>query len=494
MSTEEIGRASDDDVVNAFRELPDATGWDNPKTWMKGGNIQLSRAFAEFAKANPARAAKIIGRFNAQVGARAAGYALDAMAEEGDPALILRLICHLETQGFSGEEYRGSAARAIERLLKRNVAIDDAIVEIVTGWLSPPPPVESQSDNTKTSEEDDEDSLEPKRESDSASDEKNRQDSVLWGMGGISILPHGNFPILEVLTRILLQRKDYKRLLDLLLEHLERPENEKVWSALLRLFIYIRPDDKSQLVTFLTKLFEKYPALVATREAAIFLAHVHWSVPDFARHILTLWKRNDAPLVQQAYGELVTLIRLMQPNLEWPVELVKEIMTGEATFARTGAAYAAVHVWAETENTDAASALLEEIIKIADDRTWSAVIDLFRIVDEITPEPAWTRVLQAIADQIPQRRSVGSTFIVQRLQTLLPHQALLVADIAKALVEKWRAGLSDMRTGTAGVAPELVDIAITLHRLGPETRERGTELFESLLDINAYSARETPNR
>jgi hypothetical protein len=47
------------------------------------------------------------------------------------------------------------------------------------------------------------------------------------------------------------------------------------------------------------------------------------------------------------------------------------------------------------------------------------------------------------------------------------------------------------RTGTAATAPQFVDLAVTLHRLGPATREDGTRLFEQLLDIDAYMARAT---
>ena len=52
-------------------------------------------------------------------------------------------------------------------------------------------------------------------------------------------------------------------------------------------------------------------------------------------------------------------------------------------------------------------------------------------------------------------------------------------------------GLFAAPTHQSAVAPELVDIAITIHRLGPDTRELGIALFENLLDINSYSARET---
>ncbi len=81
--------------------------------------------------------------------------------------------------------------------------------------------------------------------------------------------------------------------------------------------------------------------------------------------------------------------------------------------------------------------------------------------------------------------------MIDRLQTLLPHEAPLVARIAKELVANWRDERGDMRTGTAATAPDLVDLAMTLHRLGPATREIGTSLFEDLLGIDAYSARQT---
>jgi len=81
--------------------------------------------------------------------------------------------------------------------------------------------------------------------------------------------------------------------------------------------------------------------------------------------------------------------------------------------------------------------------------------------------------------------------VVERLETLLPHEAPLVAKIAQRLVAAWRDERGDIRTGTATIAPQLVDLAITLHRLGPTTRDAGTRLFEDLLRIDAYQARQT---
>ncbi|MEA2893927.1 MAG: hypothetical protein QOI05_4720 [Bradyrhizobium sp.] len=480
MSAVEISRATEDAVLKAFETLPDATGWDNPKTWQKGGNVQLSRAFAEFSKENPLRAIQIMGRFNPEIGTRAAGYAIDAMAEKEDANLLLPLIHDLDNRGFEGDEYRGSVARAIEKLINREFLIDDKTLEILQVWLSSP--IASSEGNDSASE--------ANRESES-SEEKDHADSILWGMGGISILPHGNFPILETLTRVLLQRKNYLDLLSILANHLKQSEDQKIWTALMRLFPFIHAE-ANELMPFYEALFAKYPHLVEQRETAILLAQLHWKVPDFVHELLVKWEENSSAFVQQAFGELVTLIWLVRPELEWPENLIGTILASDASSpARTGATFAAIHIWAETDDKQRAADLLQKLIKGAADKTWKAAIDIFRLVDDITPEEEWVKILQAIADEIPNHTWFMSSFIIDRLQGLLPHEAPLVASIAQVLVAKWQSELGDLRTGTAAIAPELVDIAITLHRLGPQTRDQGLQIFESLLAINAYTARET---
>ncbi len=67
----------------------------------------------------------------------------------------------------------------------------------------------------------------------------------------------------------------------------------------------------------------------------------------------------------------------------------------------------------------------------------------------------------------------------------------MVGRLSLALAERWKEDLSDIRTSASMAAAELVNVAVTLHRLGPETRELGTKLFELLLEIEAYAARET---
>jgi nucleoside phosphorylase len=493
IAAKSLGRASDDDILNAFRTLPDATGWNHPRSWRIGGNIQLSREFANFAKENPTRAAKLIKKLEPSFGTRASGYALDAMAETADPKLILELIQTLHERGFDSEEFRGSVARAIERLVRRDVRIEEATVAILEGWLAAAPPVEmdEEADGAHAAREQAVEPTENDRSGGSTQTD-HAEGSILWNSGGISVLPHGNFPVLEALTRVLLARAEHDRLLTLLREHLGRAESLNVWQSLLQFLVYLRPTSPDDLIAFLVTLFGRYPNLSKTREAAYLLAHAQWTIPEFVHSILLAWRTSEEPWVQQAFGELVALIAVVQPRLDWAGALLKAVVEiNDFSRARIGAAYSAVNLWNESDKRTAASDLLKALVPRADKRAWSAIFDLFRLVDQVTPDRDWTSLLEIMADHIQEAEGLSSSFVIERLQTLLPHQALLVARIAKGLVANWRDELGDVRTGTAAIGPELVDLAITLHRLGPLTRDIGTSLFEDLLEINAYSARQT---
>ena len=135
MEAADIGRASDDDVINAFRKLPDSTAWHHPKDWERGGNIQLAREFANFAKTEPERALRLIERFEPSFGERGAGYAIAAMTETAAPSILMSTIINLDGRGFGGEEFRVSAARTVEGILGRQVNIDELIVELFRRWL-----------------------------------------------------------------------------------------------------------------------------------------------------------------------------------------------------------------------------------------------------------------------------------------------------------------------------------------------------------------------
>src|SRR3546814_6584134 len=100
--------------------MPDATGGNHPNRRMEGGNIQLAREFASFAREAPERAAAVLRDLTAETGTRAAGYAIAAMAESADAVLVCDLLRNTVARGFDSEEFSGSCAGAVARLVSRN--------------------------------------------------------------------------------------------------------------------------------------------------------------------------------------------------------------------------------------------------------------------------------------------------------------------------------------------------------------------------------------
>ena len=497
MQADAIGRASDEDIIRAFQTLPDATGWTHPKNWDVGGNIQLAREFATFARTDAERARRLIARFKPDFGERAAGYALEAMAETGDPEAISALFVNLAERGFGGEEYRGSAAHAIRRLIDRRCPVGVDVISTLERWLANPVQKPVPDEPARSAENTDDEKIssgagQTQRGGGGEKDEEER--NLLWGYGGISIVPGGEYPVLAALIRLRLARQEPDLLIQTLFDSLPRVQDPRIWEALLDLLAYLQPGSKDRRAKFLAAVFNRFPQLLGTADAARLFGRVHWWAPNMVRKELNRWRQHPNRHALRGYGELVALVAILQPGLKWPRSMLKEIETGEEddlASARTGAAFTAVNLWTEPKTREAATALLTRLLARREHGIWLAVFDLFRVVEELVPEPQTIVLLQAIADHVSSAPRGRGTYIVERLETLLPHEASLVAVIANGLVGRWRDDLGDIRTSMATIAPQLVDLAVTLHRLGPETREIGTTLFEQLVEIDAHMARQT---
>lgn len=480
MGVEEMTRAKDEDILNAFRRLPDATHWDHPSDYRKGGNVQLSREFANFAKAEPVRAIRLIKQFDPEFGERAAGYAISAFGEDVDAIALQELVIELVGRGFTGEEFRGSVATAFEGLLSRDQSIDPVLLQTLIDWVF--------NDAAKGSDEQEE-------EQEPSSDGKDADErSLLWGYGEMSFVPGGAFTLIHAIVRYFLKSGRLSEAIDFLKCCLPLGFGMNVWSHILPMLRYARPPEGGEVgpsVALIEAIIAQYPALRGTRDLAFLLGHAHWWALDLVERELPHWQRLPSKAGRQSYGELVALVAFLHPERKWPKEALTAIELAGSSDARAGAVLTAANLWDEPGLRDRTTGFIVRVIPNADDAEWRAVFELFRVTGDLPPDQASAVLLKAIADNIGAAPVVESAFVVDRLQSLLPHEAELVARLATGLVERWHVELGDIRTGTAAQAPELVDLAVTLHRLGPATREQGTRLFEMLLDIDAYAARST---
>lgn len=482
MEASAMTKAKDRDVLKIFNEIPDNANWDHPTHWMRGGNIQLSRAFAEFSRANPERAIRLIEQFEPLRQERAAGYALESMADDAsNDSRIVEALLDLRARGFRAREFTSSAARAIEKIATRRTDIGDDVVDILVEWLKSAPVPEGDEDEEKSS-----------APTLSSEDGSVRDESLLWGHGAASILPGGNFNVLSALASILLGRKEvgrdkYFAILD---DHLRRECDPNIWKALLHRLGNSGGSTPQVVSTFLRKLFSRFPEILATREAVIFLAHAQRWDDHLVFELIADWRKSDRLFFQRAYGELVGLVSTVNAKGDW-IRARNELTASGTVEMKIGLAYAAVNMRSDPKFGQIAGETLVALLKGASKDLVAVVMDVFRVSDELTPDASTIQLLRALADPATDMSAAPSHFVVERLQALLPHEAELVATIAKKLVAAWRGELGDVRTGTAIAAPQITDLALTLHRLGGTSRQSGVDLFEAMIELDAYGARDT---
>ena len=418
---------------------------------------------------------------------RAAGYTLGALAEEAEAGTVLELCRDVVSRGFDGEEFRQSASYAISRLVERKATIDDDVVAILEGWLLRPLADPSTSEEQATLD----DAVFPDGKS-RAGVEGVIHSSLVWGYGGFSALPGDDYPVMQALARVLFARGESERLERALTIRLDRGKDLPVWEAMLPLLLHLHPGDVRRRIAFIDRLFREVPALVATKAAAQMLGRAHWWDDAFVERHLAPWAVSDKSEFKQGYGELVALVALQQPSLDWAGRRLAAITTSEgADFARAGSALTAAHLFAEPDRRREAAALLVILLRSGEARVWEACFEVFRIVEELTPDNPTRSLLSAFADRLHEAPAVDPTFVGDQLATLLPHEAGLIARFVEGLIGRLQSELGDMRTAAASLAPQMVDLAVSLHRLGPETREAGIGIFERLLDIDVWGARQT---
>ena len=476
-----MARAKDEHVINAFRKLPDETGHNHPKRIMAGGNVQLSSAFADFSKEHPKRAINVLKALEPKTGTRAAAYALEAMSEGTAPSLVLNLLHDVVERRFGNEEFRKYASGAIAKLVERKVGIDDKTVAILESWLA-----ELITD----------DETEPEAAMGSTPDKPEEEDcthrSMLWGHGGISRMPSGDSSVVVALVGILLAREDLDRLYRTLDAYLDRCKDPQAWDCVLEVLPRPSQDEAPPREDFLKRLFAEVPWLVESKAAVNTVSTSHRWSSTFSDSQLDRWKDSERASARQTYGEVVAMTSLMDPSLSW-ARTRQEELVDDATLkeARAGAALTAAYLWRHPGVRPRAARVLVALLRGDDPDVWKGVSKIFRMVDELTPDEPTIALLGAIAGKPGNALRTNANFVAERLATLLPHEAELVARAAESLISDWRKELGDTQTTTAMAAQELVDLAVTLHRLGPSTREVGTRLFEELLEINALEARQT---
>lgn len=494
MSHEKMLKAKDDDIFAMLDEVHDGTdGHQHPRDWLRGGVVELSRAFAAFAKADPARAFRIIGsRLKAGRHEQAAGEAIRELAalEGQDPLNLKQLIWELHRQGFASQSFRHDAAHALQVLADRLKGLDERDIDLLRSWLQRDGAVLA-SEALRHSE---------LNRSNRERNEKPGQapNGILFGgFGGIRIIPQRNFTILSAIASGYFSREgvDCDGWLTELETHVRYPEDPEIWAGIFLFrsheLWWANPERMGRLIE---EVWRRFPS--AFDDAA--MLRPLWRLRERMSEALQLelidyWGSHHDRKLRQAAGEFVAASTIADGSEVSPfAPIVEEFLAGDEEDKRIGVLFAAATGWGESVTkirlrshgyllraAPTANGFLAHALSSAVDRN-----------NRFEPDHLTRELLTAIKDNPDLLEESLNRFFMQSLEGLLLYPGF--EGLVLEVVEKVADFVLQPTGKSAGnrYDGDLVGLAIALQRSTADIKLRAMTVYEKLLDAQVYGAEE----
>ena len=496
MSSKQMERATDGQILALFEDLTDDTGWDHPNrryTDSVGGSVQASREFANFASMSPERALPLIRNFQAGKTERPAGAALAELAKSDvDPVELITCVHELDDRGFMSGGFRTDAARCLGDVARRARGLNDKTCGLLESWIEDWEPVADTDigDSANGSARD---------VAERNMVEEGEQASLLWDVRPGYAVPHGNYPILESLMWGYLCRdpaalSEWLRALE---RHLSRREDARIWQEVAEDFWRLAEADRTRAIGFIGSLFSSLPEVFRTGTGATLIAQVmSWLPRVLLVRIVDDWISGVWSKGPQAAGEVMALDLCRNPEDEDALQRVEWIVSGTWREAasldrmRVGVTYTFVAAWSEAPLRAMATGYLLRLARTGTAAVDKALSTCFSKAVQLAPDDHTRDLLEVLLER-PGVLVNGGHFLIEGMKGLLRDgwRPDLVYRITETLIAEKAKELGDIRTAWAADAGELADIAVTLHRI-PDTRELGLALCERLMDVRSYGLAE----
>ncbi|MBI4847427.1 MAG: TIR domain-containing protein [Nitrospirae bacterium] len=482
MSAQQMAKAQDEELLKLFNELTDATGWDHPRFREKGGTIQASRVLGELAKEQPERVVGLIFRMQPKRNEITVGHALEGLSKSELPfQTLFELIQKLNNAGFEGEDFRHYAARAVGERLDSDHELPVDLFQLFESWLKSVT-VEKQEDTNEK---------ENKKANDVA--------SVLWQSHRMIVVPHGNYPILDTLTKAYLWKDspDIDGWLSLLEKHVQRKENPEVWKTLTHYLPNLNLGDKIRSEKFLDSLFSKFPDVMKSDDGVTLIARVQsWVDDSLVSNWLFSLRDSDWKQGAQAFAEILLLRHAWFSEIDWVKREVISIQKGRsAEFQkmknmRIGLAFSASELWSEPQYRIMATEILLELISDSNEAVQKATSKVFASAKSFFPDEYTWKILDKVCEYPKILTNERSCYLIEHLEDLLTTDPDRIYRVCNAFVTQLGKELSNISHRFTICTENLINIALTLQRLDGY-REKGLDLFERLLELDVWNARQT---
>ncbi|MFZ2524683.1 MAG: DUF4062 domain-containing protein [Candidatus Ferrigenium altingense] len=476
VSAEQMQKASDEDVLHLFEELTDDLDRRHPRQNMKGGAIEAGRELAKLAESDAERAVRLVRMLKSGRNEIPVGQVLRNLVKAGyGREALYALIQELDTKGFASDHFRQEAAHAIEEAASSEAPVPESLLALLASWLVSVDPASEDVDGEREAKE--------------------RKASLLWGHGGMLILPSGNYPVLSAISRacLVVTPPLMERWLNILEGHLSRSESPRVWSSIAwRYLRWLNLASHERAQAFLDRLFKAYPSVLGKVEGVHLMAYLqHWIFPENARRWLELMVQAGGQGAQ-GHGELLMVRHALFPAEEWARGQVAALLfsTEEATQEqRVGIAHALAHLWSEQEYRNLAHGYLLPLLESNENEVLHALSGIF-LTQSWLPDQPTRSLLDALCEHPAILRNQPTEFLGEHLEYLVEMEPERVAMLANTLLDQVGEAMGNTATSWYLRSESLLAIALALQDMSEPHRTNGVALFERMLEFNLPQAHE----
>jgi len=456
-------KMSDEAWLGAMRKYDDSTGWGAPREdFLKGGVIELSRAFAEQVKKDPERFYRLARRFDETISLHYVTAAISGLADSEAPAEWVFDLVRQFAPRLEGE-FRRSVCWALEK--QAEAGVPDDLLDLMTDWaLNDPDPAEE-----------------------------------LWQVpaGGSEQPYYGGDPhfygintnrgaALRTVCRCALQRKppQVERTFQLLEQAAADPLMAVRTCVIESLGPLLNEDDTRALTIFVQTL-DGHSHLLRSPLVHRFL---YWT---YSRHFLTIRPFIQALLAdtdegaRQAGARLACLAAF---RYEEARDLEAQVMTGDAVMRR-GAAQVYARNLEHSEVETICQERLRQLMHDPDEQIRSHVGECFQYLG-----PEHLDTLRLFIDEFLESPSLllGAEHLLNYLVTLAADEHELALKVTARILDVVGTEVVDIRTARAIMERDLVRLPLTVytHADDPEVRSQAMKLFERLLLMGSREAQQ----
>jgi hypothetical protein len=453
-------KMSNEAWLGAMRKYDDSTAWGAPREEaLKGGVIELSRAFAEQVKKDSERFYLLAQRFDETISLHYVEAAISGLVDSDAPAeWVFNLVRHFAPR-IEGGARRG-VCRALER--RAEAGVPDDLLDLITDWALHDP--------------------DPKEE--------------LWRIAASGgQLYYGGDPhhqginsnrgaAIRVACRCALLRMppQVERAFQLLEQAAGDLSTAVRTCVIERLGPMLNEDDVRTLSIF-ERTLDGHPKLQSSPLVHRFLRWTYYEHFPRICPVIEVLLSDDDDGTRQAGARLACLAAFQYPETE---ELAGQVMRGDAAMRR-GAAQVYARNLGDRDVGNVCQERLLQLMDDPDDQVRNHVGECFQHLGLEHLDRLRSFIEQFLYS--PALMS-GAWHLVEYLAPLAADTPALALMATERILDAAGGEVTDIRTATAMLERDLVRLPLTVytHSFDPDEKSRAMGLFERMLELGSRAA------